>query len=606
MSWLLNVIALRLTPLIILLVTIMALLSWKDHYPTYIDGPVAFKIIEDQQEEDWGVGEAIERLRDSKGAGAVETKLSESWFWVMFEKPDGKDVIIFPSRHLWSIQCWDDRMNELGRADRSGGQGALIPALAGFAILNAPENGVCRVRHMGPAVLWIGAKDKVSLEREQRRFERHSGLLEGGMVMLALIAMTAAVVNRQPIYFLMSIWLVVSLRIATLSFGSDTQWLGFDVPSDWLPNLRAISISVSYLLTWLIAKSLLGSREQGAATRAYMVLDVLAVLLFALSVLLPYRYYLPAMWAVLGIVIPMLGYLIICKLIQRGGNKTVLIWYASALAIWLLATLYEVIAALFGLRAFIGTINHTISALATSILMLVAITIQAKSQRLVLARGITMAQEEQSRLLARELHDSLGNTLSTLRLGVAMMRTENQSDEGKKKLDHMVQLADEAIRTTRSVSHNLHPIMLETLGLPVTLRSRLDCFSKMSGIKGEINFEEAGLPKDYQQAIYRVVQEALSNISKHSGASRVSIRGERQGGRFIVEIQDDGKGGAKYHAAYTGSLGLQSMRERVDALGGSIDISSPVGKGTRITLNLPMRSAKTHGTGASLTYTTEE
>jgi signal transduction histidine kinase len=214
----------------------------------------------------------------------------------------------------------------------------------------------------------------------------------------------------------------------------------------------------------------------------------------------------------------------------------------------------------------------------------------------VLNARMTMLQEEERRRIARDLHDSVGQLLAAISMNSALLQAESQklSPDGANRLSENAALVAEANKQIRTISHLLHPPLLEEAGLASALRCFVEGFSQRSKIltKLDIPKEFADLPKEMELSIFRVVQECLTNIHRHSGSPTAEIRFNQDEACLRVEIEDAGKGlplekeSALASSAHTG-VGLRGMRERLRQLGGTLQIQSN-GQGTRVTAILPV------------------
>ncbi len=207
-------------------------------------------------------------------------------------------------------------------------------------------------------------------------------------------------------------------------------------------------------------------------------------------------------------------------------------------------------------------------------------------------------QDEERRRLARELHDGATQKLIALAMNMASMRRRPISGDHQEELmNDSVRLIQESIRELRTTSHLLHPPLIDELGLPVTLRSYVDGFAARSGIHVTLTLDPhlQRLEHDTELAIFRIVQESLTNIHRHSHSPRASILLARESTEIRLEISDEGTGIApevlNRAERGTAGVGIASMRERVRLLGGHFEVSS--GKtGTTIRILLPAMETK--------------
>lgn len=141
----------------------------------------------------------------------------------------------------------------------------------------------------------------------------------------------------------------------------------------------------------------------------------------------------------------------------------------------------------------------------------------------------------------------------------------------------------------RRIAADLRPVMLDNLGLAPTLEWLANNFSERTGIHADLDIpdENTGVSGDVATAVFRIVQEALTNVARHSGADWAGIEVRRRDGNVVVRIDDNGKGMSDAHSRKPRSFGLLGMRERAYVLGGDLTVSSPLGHGTRIEAVIP-------------------
>jgi signal transduction histidine kinase len=214
----------------------------------------------------------------------------------------------------------------------------------------------------------------------------------------------------------------------------------------------------------------------------------------------------------------------------------------------------------------------------------------AKSLRESRARLID-SQEQERRRIARELHDGVGQSLALLESALAQFADESHT-MARSRLQEFLKEVSDIAKVTREISHGLHPSHLEHLGLVGALKKLCRDFSHDGDLS--VSLIEADLPEDLPSdislAMYRVAQEALHNVEKYSGARQVEVRLKVQGGQLRMQIVDDGVGFAPARAAAKG-IGISSMRERMELIGGMIEITSAPMKGTQIEAIVPIDAA---------------
>jgi PAS domain S-box-containing protein len=204
-------------------------------------------------------------------------------------------------------------------------------------------------------------------------------------------------------------------------------------------------------------------------------------------------------------------------------------------------------------------------------------------------------QDEERRRLARDLHDSVGQLLTATIMNLDAMAREssNFSNRGKKCLTEAAELVRETVKEIRVVSYLLHPPQLDESGLPSALQWYLDGFSKRGDIIAElvVSDEFGRLPQDLETALFRIVQECLTNIHRHSGSKTAVVRLFRSADEVQIEVRDFGKGMAR-ELSY--GVGLRGMKERVEEFGGTLNIQSS-STGTAVSAKVPLASPGRHG-----------
>ena len=208
---------------------------------------------------------------------------------------------------------------------------------------------------------------------------------------------------------------------------------------------------------------------------------------------------------------------------------------------------------------------------------------------------LLVAQEDERRRLARDLHDDLTQRLAALAIEAGKLESSSRSlpkrirDGLKKVKDQIVNLSEE----THRMSRQLHPLILDDLGLVDAIASECARFSEREEIPVDFSPQNVtrALPRDVSLCLYRVIQEALRNIAKHSRAMRVQISLNCKDHALLLAIQDSGIGFVRSQARGRGHLGLASMEERVRLVQGSFSVRSQLGKGTTIEIRVPMIGA---------------
>lgn len=212
-----------------------------------------------------------------------------------------------------------------------------------------------------------------------------------------------------------------------------------------------------------------------------------------------------------------------------------------------------------------------------------------------LSLRILNAQEEERKRISRDLHDETAQSLSTLKLMIEMIRKALPSDREDltQQISDVAETVSRMLQDIRRLITDLRPTMLDDFGLVPTLKWLVQGFSQRHGIR--VNLEKVHLrtrlPLDVETVLYRAVQEALTNVSKHARADTVDVSLERMEDRVVATVRDNGIGFNHSRSGERG-LGLLGLRERLTALGGSLWIDSRRGEGTTLTLSIPLGKSR--------------
>lgn len=210
------------------------------------------------------------------------------------------------------------------------------------------------------------------------------------------------------------------------------------------------------------------------------------------------------------------------------------------------------------------------------------------------AGQILGAQEQERKRIARELHDETSQVLTSLLISLALVEESITSDEAQRRVADTRALAHQTLRAVRNLSIDLRPSALDDLGLLPALRWYTKEYQQKCGVEVELTASglKERLPADHETALYRVIQESLTNTAKHAHARKAWVSITQDGGMVHVSIRDNGKGFDAPAVLRTPwqdrGLGLAGMQERVLLLKGSIKIESQIGEGTRIEISMPV------------------
>ena len=207
---------------------------------------------------------------------------------------------------------------------------------------------------------------------------------------------------------------------------------------------------------------------------------------------------------------------------------------------------------------------------------------------------IEAVREEERTAMAREIHDELGQALTALKMDVAWIGRHVQSARGSpvagvaERISGMSDMIDGVIHQVRRISAQLRPGVLDDLGLAAAIEWQTREFSQRSGIECSVcsNVNETHFARDVSTAMFRILQEALTNVARHAQASRVDVSLMESDGRLRLHVQDDGQGMAS-NTSNPSSLGMLGMHERAHRVGGTLSVNSDAGDGTRVIVDVP-------------------
>jgi signal transduction histidine kinase len=214
------------------------------------------------------------------------------------------------------------------------------------------------------------------------------------------------------------------------------------------------------------------------------------------------------------------------------------------------------------------------------------------SQLRALAAGLQTAREEERARAARDIHDELGYALVAIKLELtALLRDLPAADEGpaRQRSQSILKLLDEAIQSIRRIATELRPAVLDDLGVVAAVEWLAEDFQARTGTEIQLSLPEVELAIDRERAtaLFRILQEALTNVTRHANATQVNVRLAEEDGIVTLEIHDNGRGITEEQRSAINSLGILGMQERSLLLGGELNISSVPGSGTTVTVRIP-------------------
>lgn len=373
-------------PVLIGLASLVAFFSFHDKYELRGASLLEFSAFE----QDLPVltpQQALGRLAGQPTSVGVSTKLSERPFWLSFVVPASNHATIveLPSRHAVNAACWrTDDLQFLGAANRLNAEGAMKVSKTGFALELGSQSKqmrvICRAGHAGPAQIAVTLWPVDQFEVSELKFHRNSGLLDGGLIVLAMFVLLTALISREWLYVLFAAWLVTNLRMAAISAGWDTQWLERSIPPDWILPVRKFTTAGYYMLTIMLFSTLFAEELKRAKFIIFLRIDQWSCLpLLLAAATFPYSSYLPMLWVFSAYTMLVIFFLLARILIVT--RSKVALWYGAGIVVSVVASINEVIAAALGFRTLIGSVNSVTAALASSLLAALAIAEQMRQER---------------------------------------------------------------------------------------------------------------------------------------------------------------------------------------------------------------------------------
>jgi len=201
-------------------------------------------------------------------------------------------------------------------------------------------------------------------------------------------------------------------------------------------------------------------------------------------------------------------------------------------------------------------------------------------------------REEERAHIAREIHDELGQQLTVLKMDISWINKKIgiQDESVKARMKELLVMLDETVKSVRRISSELRPSLLDDLGLTAAMEWQLTEFEKRFEIKTVFKSDDAEikLSESVKTALFRILQESLTNVARHSEAKKVTVSLNRKNGSVVLSVVDNGVGFDKQNAIGKKTLGILGMQERTSMIGGTYEISGKPGKGTRVVVTIPL------------------
>jgi len=328
-------------------------------------------------------------LQASPTVTTLDTRLSTNFFWFSLADPgrntSASMLADFPSRHAMSLTCWDHRTGaELGSANRATTQGLLVPARAGFNLQPVAamdwSNLLCRGAYRGPAKISAALWKSEDMAVAQDKYQQTGTLIEAAIGLLAVSMLITAVVNRSALYWAFVAWLLLNMRMAALSAGTDFHLFDYTLSPTWLVESRKWTVCAYFSMTAALFSLLF--KDELAEIKAgipLFVAQLVAIVLPVVCLFLSFEQMLPTLWlsTTLGSIV-LIRYL---YQILRRAHSRVAIWYSASIVITLAGSFNEVVAASIG-GSFVTTgLNSVTAAIASTLLVSAAVAESMRADR---------------------------------------------------------------------------------------------------------------------------------------------------------------------------------------------------------------------------------
>jgi PAS domain S-box-containing protein len=208
------------------------------------------------------------------------------------------------------------------------------------------------------------------------------------------------------------------------------------------------------------------------------------------------------------------------------------------------------------------------------------------------------AREEERKRVAREIHDELGQALTAIKIDLSSLAHEFPPDVPQvEKIESIANVVDETIKSIRRISTELRPGILDDLGLIAAVEWAAEEFEARTGTRCRLDLPEndSAIDADRATAVFRILQETLTNVARHANATSVDVRLVKESGNAILEVRDNGRGVTEEQLSAPGSLGIRGMRERALLLEGEFAIQGVPGQGTTVWMRIPLAESRSLG-----------
>jgi len=367
----------------VLVATCMVVLGWQLSILSIAQGnALPVRVWESPSDAPADHAETLRKVREAQPVTLAETRLSTRDFWVLMDLTplnlSEPTYVELPSRHAMALTCWDAQTDRIiGRASRWATDGVLHKSRAGFAWLHQPGPGVptevlCQSAFRGPAQISALAWRPDALKSAQDHHQLTGTLLESGIGVLALFMLITALINRSLLHWVLVGWLLLSMRMASLSAGTDFTLFGWTIDPATLIVMRQWTVILCFVMTVAVFSLMFEHELREIKGRWVLTVhQVSALVLIVFGLFSTFEQTLPLLWlGIVSIGLLMLSYLFA---ILRRSHSPVALWYAASIVVTLVASMSEVIAASTGHRQIYPAINSVTAAIASALLAATAV-----------------------------------------------------------------------------------------------------------------------------------------------------------------------------------------------------------------------------------------
>lgn len=376
--------ALYVIPASIVIFSVLSLVTLQSYYPIEKGASLTFKAYS-QAEPTLSPQDILSKL---KTQDTLNSFTATDTAWLLFQvnqQPDDLHMAIdIPAQNTEYLQCWDAaNLNLLGTATRGNASGALRANKMGFALIlgSVPvtRSVLCQADFAEPTSVTAELWPVINLRKSANRHARGIGLLEGGLLTVALFILIIGITNREWIYLLLSAWLVGNLRLGAYAMGWDTQWLGYLIPFEWVPLIRQLTIAAYYLLTYTLFTQLFRNQHRLQYPRLLTATKIAGLVLLAGAITLPHAWFQPLMWTLSAYGIMVAAFLLSRILIRR--NSRVWLWHIVSLSMAFSVLLSGLSFVFYGRTGFLDIFNSVIALLLSSIMVALAVAERMREER---------------------------------------------------------------------------------------------------------------------------------------------------------------------------------------------------------------------------------